>query len=290
MKQLKFVKFLIMILMLCLFFGCKKKVWNMEKKPCLIEWKITSQNINKVIMEIDIESDSGIKSSKLKISKDNFLTSIDYDLGFNQSENIKIEINIEDIAEGIYTAKILLENNLGTIEYESGKDAFSIGIVLSEGDNFQGGVIAYLFKEGDYGYDFQKQNGLVISEEYFSKTFWACKSDISETKLSIGHGRANTLKIIEVCNKKRSAVGFCYNYSKNGYQDWFLPSYDEMKKIYNYLLQEDGGFVQLKPGFWTSTQNDKEEALIYHPDCEYSNNCNIPKNSLVTFLPTRYIN
>lgn len=267
--------------------GCDKEiVWNKEKKPEVLHWSITTQNINQVIMTINIKSDSEIKSSLLIISKDDFLTNIEYQLDFSNN-NKQFVFYIEDIENGIYSAKIYLENDLGTIEYKSGVDAFSIGVEHSVGDDFQGGVIAYLFKEDDLGYDPQKQKGLIVPEEDFTRTKWGCQRDISGTKLSLGYGRANTLKVIKVCNRKKSAIGICNNFTKNGFNDWFLPSKNEMEKVYSFLQPDVSNLEQ--SAYWTSSQSDKKDAFIYHPLCENSNSCNIPKKSLVQFIPMRYM-
>jgi hypothetical protein len=76
----------------------------------------------------------------------------------------------------------------------------------------------------------------------------------------IGTGLQNTLDIRAGCATAGIAARVCFNYSINGYDDWFLPSRDEMKMLYQNRVAI-GGFTT---GFyWTSTEFSATDARSY---------------------------
>jgi len=71
-------------------------------------------------------------------------------------------------------------------------------------------------------------------------------SDIHGYKTETGCGKRNTEIIIATLNKKGEsgkAAQLCKAYSLNGYNDWFLPSRDELNLLYVNLWKKNlGGF------------------------------------------------
>ena len=86
------------------------------------------------------------------------------------------------------------------------------------------------------------------------------------TLTGIGDGYANTLAMLNDCGGATYAAGMAHNYTGGGYQDWYLPSQNEATA----LMQQDtltGMALIIQSGvfYWTSTQNDTDGALTYHP-------------------------
>ena len=92
---------------------------------------------------------------------------------------------------------------------------------------------------------------------------------------SIGSGSSNTNSIIEVQGPVETdyAAGLARNYSGGGFNDWFLPSRDELNEIYvnrmivNSAIELRGGSLLVDETYWSSseyivegTQND---GLLY---------------------------
>jgi hypothetical protein len=57
---------------------------------------------------------------------------------------------------------------------------------------------------------------------------WSASTAVSGTAAGIGTGRRNTARILNVS----PAAKACTNYSNNGKTDWFLPSKDELYRLY----------------------------------------------------------
>jgi hypothetical protein len=67
----------------------------------------------------------------------------------------------------------------------------------------------------------------------------------------LGTGLANTNAIIALYGKENNAARLCYDLSLNGYTDWYLPSKDELNKLY-LSRNVIGGFTAF--GYWSSSE------------------------------------
>ncbi len=149
---------------------------------------------------------------------------------------------------------------------ESPKQIFDSGINADSlyGKAYQGGLIFYL--DTIYG------NGLVSSEINQSNgTSWGCyNSIIGTTSDSIGSGLNNTLAIVSVCTTAGIAARICNNLQINNYNDWFLPSKNELLLMYNVLkLNNYGGFSNMT--YWSSTENSSSDAWYVSFNNSYPN-------------------
>jgi hypothetical protein len=81
-------------------------------------------------------------------------------------------------------------------------------------------------------------------------------SDVSNTLTAIGTGKENTAKIIAAIGPRDAdyAAQYCDTLDLGGYDDWFLPSLDEILLIQQNLVQNDmGGFDSYYGGHWSSS-------------------------------------
>ena len=153
-------------------------------------------------------------------------------------------------------------------------DATVASFTGSIGDAYQGGIVAYLFQEGDTGYVAGKVLGLIVATEdqtTFMGAEWGCyEIEITGADgTAIGTGAQNTLDILAWCSEDGIAAKLSADYkvTENGvtYDDWFLPSKDELNKLY---LNRDaiGGFEQhsgtaaVGGYYWSSTDYDNNGA------------------------------
>ncbi|MGG9962787.1 hypothetical protein [Ferruginibacter sp. SUN106] len=113
--------------------------------------------------------------------------------------------------------------------------AISFKTSVDIGTTFQGGILAYILMPADPGYDPQVQHGLIVAPTDQGNTIsWdnGLRHSTGATGTAIGTGDANTTKIIATEGAGNYAARLCYDLVLNGYSDWYLPSKDELIKLY----------------------------------------------------------
>jgi len=85
----------------------------------------------------------------------------------------------------------------------------------------------------------------------------------SATDNAIGNGQANTTAIVAAQGAGSYAAKLCNDLTEGGYNDWFLPSKDELDKLY---LNRDaiGGFASALGYYWSSSEYDAFFAWIQY--------------------------
>ena len=135
-------------------------------------------------------------------------------------------------------------------------------ISLSIGDNYQGGKVAYILVSGDPGYDATTQHGLIAATtDQIGGIQWYNGSYTSTgaTGTAIGTGFSNTNKIIASQGGTATsyAAGVARAYTGGGYADWYLPSKDELNKL--FLSRSNiGGYVT--DAYWSSSERNNINA------------------------------
>jgi hypothetical protein len=86
---------------------------------------------------------------------------------------------------------------------------------------------------------------------------WGCYGTLIGTSTAVGSGQANTTAILGGCGEAGIAARICADYSVTVggivYDDWFLPSEDELELMYvNLHLNALGGFDGIL--YWSSTE------------------------------------
>ena len=90
----------------------------------------------------------------------------------------------------------------------------------------------------------------------------ALRRGISGTGTAVGSGKRNTQIIVEQLNQLREsqrAAQICASMEINGYNDWFLPSKDELDMLYKNLMQKELGGLDIG-WYWSSSQTSNRDA------------------------------
>jgi len=140
---------------------------------------------------------------------------------------------------------------------------------LAVGDDYEGGKVAYILQSGDPGYDAGVQHGLIAaSSDQSTSIYWHVTHDgvTGATGTVLGTGNANTDAIVALYGAESNAGRLCYDLSLNTYTDWYLPSKDELNKLYlNQAAIE--GFTSNY--YWSSSEINAINAWIQHMGIGY---------------------
>jgi hypothetical protein len=132
----------------------------------------------------------------------------------------------------------------------------------SVGDANLGGIIAYIYQAGDPGYIANQEHGLVVTSSNVSGgTEWGCDGTTisGADATALGTGNLNTNQIVSGCASSGIAAKLCQDLVQGGYSDWFLPSSDELAKIYLNRVAIGGLTSNVH---WTSTEASSGTAWI----------------------------
>jgi hypothetical protein len=129
-----------------------------------------------------------------------------------------------------------------------------VGTEAKVGDMRDGGVVFWVDPSDN-------TKGLVCAlEDQSASIQWFNGSDVTTNAkgTAIGTGAANTTAIITALGETATdyAAGLARAHTGGGYDDWFLPSKDELNQMYNNkaTLQAATGFSPFGTQYWCSTE------------------------------------
>lgn len=122
------------------------------------------------------------------------------------------------------------------------------------GQEYGGGKVFYVDQTG--------KHGLIALPFDLPLTAWGCTgTEISGADAtSVGTGMQNTLDIVSSCSST-NAASVCNDLDTLGYDDWYLPSFEELKGLEQTL----GKMSEANLGsgyYWSSSEIDASNAWI----------------------------
>lgn len=155
-----------------------------------------------------------------------------------------------------------------------------------------GGIIFYI--------DETEKHGLVCTDVDLGRAPWGVTKDFGINSKDMGSGKLNTLAICEMASHEmkksifknsrteiNTAAKVCLNIYHNQYNDWYLPSLNEMRLLYSNLHSRGlGGWnlINVKKGdsyYWTSTEKDALNAWYVCLETGDFENKKLKKNDLL---------
>jgi hypothetical protein len=165
-----------------------------------------------------------------------------------------------------YYVRAYATNSVGTAY----GNEISFTTLLAIGDLYQGGRVAYILQHGDPGYDASMQKGLIAATADQSTIIAWITGGSTQTTLNgntltaLGKGQANTNFMMAQTGYTGGAAKVCDDYTNTEtgtgvYSDWYLPSKDELNKLYSNKL-EIGGFTV--HDYWSSSEINANSAYL----------------------------
>ena len=154
-----------------------------------------------------------------------------------------------------------LRSNSSRFDKYPDSKTFGFSVRLLEGGHYigqpyGGGIVAYIFVDGDPGYVAGKQHGLIAAtSDQSSGIRWDNGSWVTtgatETVIGKGFDNTNTIISVQGTTSTSYAAGLARAHNGGGYNDWYLPSKDELHKLYLNRVAI-GGFTNNV--YWSSTE------------------------------------
>ena len=183
-----------------------------------------------------------------------------------------------------YTWKVRARNAAGNGPWSASR-RFTVALAI--GDSYGGGKVAYILQSDDPGYVAGETHGLIAAAADQTpvapwKVAWSnIAADLvgsAAQGVALGTGRTNTAAIVAqtlgndtigYVHCTAGAAYICAKLDEGGYDDWYLPSKDELNKLYLMYLKysstgERGNFnpSSFNQAYWSSSECAGEYGLV----------------------------
>lgn len=155
------------------------------------------------------------------------------------------------------------------VKVDSGEYTDSMAFTVKEpavGDYMEGGIVFYV--------DADNRKGLVAAEEDLGKAVWGWTNQTNASLRELFDGAENTEEIVSAYSRYYPdngdyAAKLCDDLVLKGYEDWYLPSLEELNMLETLFWSGTGNFIE--GYYWSSTERDYENAYSERFDWEDEN-------------------
>jgi hypothetical protein len=185
---------------------------------------------------------------------------MEYKLSTAGSYTAATATEITGLAAGTYNVRYAAKEG-----FNAGTDAevvVAAGANVAIGDSYGGGKVAYILQSGDPGYDANVQHGLIAATaDQSTGIAWSniASTLVGTTEIALGTGQANTTAIVGQAGFTSGAAKLCDELTEGSYSDWYLPSKDELNKLWLNKVAI-GGFSDYY--YWSSSEGSAYLAWV----------------------------
>ncbi len=195
----------------------------------------TSENVDEVIFYFDGQS-----------------------IGSSISNPYRIKFIPKNISAGSHKIACIAKKDTKSFNGET-----TVNVVLRLGDEFQGGKIFHLEATGDHGLIGSLEDMYHQNDKSDVGFIWGGSGTLLGTDLD--NGKTNTTKMARISTSSDYA-GYIFKstYSFNGYNDWYIPSYNELiilsenKEYIGTFTRSDTNWENY---YWSSSESNETEAF-----------------------------
>jgi hypothetical protein len=155
---------------------------------------------------------------------------------------------------------LLLLPILAILAFGCKKDKTEAENPIQIGKFYAGGYIFHIYSDG--------QHGMVLAPPSVERDIpWGCSNTVlglTSPQYSVfGSGAGNTYFITQICQDGNSAAKFCADLALNGFDDWFLPSIDELDSALAKLRVNPAADLKIDLFYWSSTEGPNGGVYSY---------------------------
>ena len=205
-------------------------------------------NFNNDAGYLTFESDSSVTNEIQSISRSGLTITLSHGGG-----NYQDSINEYTAGPGINISNNVISSSTGSFTHYVG-------------ETFGGGLVYHVYKDTQ-----GVEHGFIVSlTDISTGVNWGLSGIDVPNCESFWNGPSNSTAILTAGGSSTESAGLCNTYSIGGYNDWYLPSIQEINLLWNNLYFVNKNLFVISAatelgnyGYWTSTEADANTAFAF---------------------------